>query len=74
MPSNMNPVGKEGNVFQGLFEKVPAKRAGSAEDIAGIVLYLASKAGVSFCFFLCLALVLLMIDGAVLCGWSIALC
>ena len=42
----MNPVGAEGNIFSSLFEKVPAKRAGNSEDIAGTVLYLVSKAGV----------------------------
>lgn len=47
VPSNMNPVGAEGNIFSALFDKVPAKRAGSAEDLAGTVLYLVSKAGVS---------------------------
>ncbi|KAJ5673320.1 hypothetical protein N7507_002447 [Penicillium longicatenatum] len=45
VPSNMNPVGAEGNIFSSLFDKVPAKRAGCAEDIAGTVLYLVSKAG-----------------------------
>lgn len=47
VPSNMNPVGAEGNIFSSLFDKVPARRAGNAEDIAGTVLYLVSKAGVS---------------------------
>ncbi|KAJ5912625.1 hypothetical protein N7504_001508 [Penicillium tannophilum] len=45
VPSNMNPVGAEGNIFSSLFDKVPAKRAGCSEDIAGTVLYLVSKAG-----------------------------
>ncbi|KAH8657782.1 7-alpha-hydroxysteroid dehydrogenase [Xylariales sp. PMI_506] len=45
VPSNMNPVGEEGNMFSNLFDKVPAKRAGGDEDIAGAVLYLASRAG-----------------------------
>ncbi|KAL5044564.1 hypothetical protein BDW71DRAFT_198882 [Aspergillus fruticulosus] len=45
VPSNMNPVGAEGNMFAGLFEKVPAQRAGREEDLAGTVLYLVSKAG-----------------------------
>ncbi|PYH71285.1 SDR family NAD(P)-dependent oxidoreductase [Aspergillus vadensis CBS 113365] len=45
VPSNMNPVGAAGNMFSGLFDKVPAKRAGRAEDLAGTVLYLASRAG-----------------------------
>ncbi|KAG7053066.1 NAD(P)-binding protein [Colletotrichum scovillei] len=44
-PSRMNPVGEEGNVFNSLFDKVPAKRAGQDEDIAGAVIYLASRAG-----------------------------
>lgn len=43
----MNPVGEEGNMFSSLFDKVPAKRAGTDEDIAGVVLYLCSRAGVS---------------------------
>lgn len=46
----MNPVGAEGNIFSNLFDKVPAKRAAIAEDIAGTVLYLVSKAGVSFTY------------------------
>ncbi|RJE22303.1 reductase [Aspergillus sclerotialis] len=41
----MNPVGAEGNIFSSLFDKVPAKRAGASEDIAGTILYLVSKAG-----------------------------
>ncbi|KAJ5765237.1 hypothetical protein N7520_004796 [Penicillium odoratum] len=45
VPSNMNPVGAEGNIFSSLFDKVPAKRAGGSEDIAGTILYLVSKAG-----------------------------
>lgn len=47
VPSNMNPVGEEGNMFSSLFDKVPAKRPGSEEDIAGAVMYLVSRAGVS---------------------------
>ena len=47
VPSNMNPVGEEGNLFSALFDKVPAKRAGNEDDIAGTVLYLVSRAGVS---------------------------
>ena len=42
----MNPVGEEGNMFSSLFDKVPAKRAGNEDDIAGAVLYLVSRAGV----------------------------
>ncbi|KAI1214215.1 short chain dehydrogenase [Annulohypoxylon truncatum] len=45
VPSKMNPVGEEGNVFSNLFDKVPARRAGGEEDIAGVVIYLASRAG-----------------------------
>ncbi|KAF4975183.1 hypothetical protein FZEAL_7991 [Fusarium zealandicum] len=45
VPSNMNPVGQEGNMFSALFDKVPAKRAGNEDDIAGTVLYLVSRAG-----------------------------
>ncbi|OIW24527.1 NAD(P)-binding protein [Coniochaeta ligniaria NRRL 30616] len=45
VPSNMNPVGEEGNMFSSLFDKVPAKRAGNEHDIAGAVLYLVSRAG-----------------------------
>lgn len=48
VPSKMNPVGEEGNMFSSLFDKVPAKRAGNDEDIAGVVLYLASRAGVRY--------------------------
>ncbi|KAJ4201750.1 hypothetical protein NW759_015519 [Fusarium solani] len=49
VPSNMNPVGQEGNMFSALFDQFPAKRAGKEEDIAGAVLYLASRAGVGSC-------------------------
>ncbi|KAL2812530.1 hypothetical protein BJX63DRAFT_421749 [Aspergillus granulosus] len=45
VPSNMNPVGQEGNIFSSLFVQVPAKRASNEEDIAGAILYLASRAG-----------------------------
>lgn len=43
----MNPVGKAGNMFSALFDRVPARRAGNEEDIAGSVIYLISRAGVS---------------------------
>jgi NAD(P)-dependent dehydrogenase (short-subunit alcohol dehydrogenase family) len=43
----MNPVGEEGNMFSALFDQVPAKRAGDEEDIAGAIMYLVSRAGVS---------------------------
>ncbi|KAI9038068.1 uncharacterized protein KD926_011306 [Aspergillus affinis] len=45
VPSNMNPVGEEGNLFSALFDKVPAKRAGNEDDMAGTILYLVSRAG-----------------------------
>ncbi|KAF4952631.1 hypothetical protein FSARC_12593 [Fusarium sarcochroum] len=45
VPSKMNPVGEEGNLFGALFDKVPAKRAGNEDDIAGTILYLVSRAG-----------------------------
>jgi len=45
VPSNMNPIGAEGNMFANLFDKVPAKRAGGLGDVAGAVLYLCSQAG-----------------------------
>ncbi|KAL2817953.1 NAD(P)-binding protein [Aspergillus cavernicola] len=45
VPSNMNPVGKEGNIFSSLFDRVPAQRAGNEDDIAGTILYLVSRAG-----------------------------
>ncbi|KAI6083705.1 short chain dehydrogenase [Hypoxylon rubiginosum] len=45
VPSKMNPVGEEGNIFSNLFDKVPARRAGGEEDIASVVIYLASRAG-----------------------------
>jgi hypothetical protein len=46
VPSNMNPVGAEGNMFANLFDKVPARRAGKEGDLVGGVLYLSSEAGV----------------------------
>lgn len=42
----MNPVGAEDNIFSALFDRVPAKRAGSESDMAGTILYLVSRAGV----------------------------
>jgi hypothetical protein len=42
----MNPVGEEGNMFSSLFDRVPAKRPGGEEDIAGTIMYLVSRAGV----------------------------
>jgi NAD(P)-dependent dehydrogenase (short-subunit alcohol dehydrogenase family) len=47
VPSKMNPVGEKGNVFASLLDQVPAKRAGNENDIAGGVMYLVSRAGVS---------------------------
>jgi NAD(P)-dependent dehydrogenase (short-subunit alcohol dehydrogenase family) len=43
----MNAVEEGGNQFSQLFEKMPAKRVGRPEDIAGAILYLCSQAGVS---------------------------
>ena len=48
VPSRMNPVEEGGNQFGSLFDKMPAKRIGRTEDIAGVVLYLCSQAGVRF--------------------------
>ncbi|KAL5360592.1 NAD(P)-binding protein [Aspergillus floccosus] len=45
VPSNMNSVGGEGNIFNNLFDQVPAKRAGNENDIAGAIIYLTSTAG-----------------------------
>ncbi|KEZ42167.1 Biuret amidohydrolase [Scedosporium apiospermum] len=45
VPSSMNPIGEEGNLFSALFDQVPAKRAGNEDDIAGTILYLVSRAG-----------------------------
>ncbi|CAK7274938.1 hypothetical protein SEPCBS119000_006430 [Sporothrix epigloea] len=45
VPSKMNPVGAEGNMFSNLFDKMPAKRAGQEDDIFGAVIYLASRGG-----------------------------
>ena len=52
----MNPVEEDGNQFAQLFEKMPAKRIGKSEDIAGAILYLCSQAGVSQLFDCCLLL------------------
>lgn len=61
-------------MFANLFDKVPARRAGRLEDIAGTVLYLCSKAGVSTqCFELVDGFVLTVlllqayVDGRCLC-------
>jgi NAD(P)-dependent dehydrogenase (short-subunit alcohol dehydrogenase family) len=47
VPSNMNPMGTGAgaDIFGNSVEKVPAKRAGNLDDLAGIVLFLVSKAG-----------------------------
>jgi len=45
VPSKMNPVQEGGNQFAELFRKMPAKRIGKLEDIAGAILYLCSQAG-----------------------------
>jgi NAD(P)-dependent dehydrogenase (short-subunit alcohol dehydrogenase family) len=49
----MNPIEESGNQFAQLFEKMPAKRIGKSEDIAGAILYLCSQAGVSQPFNCC---------------------
>lgn len=76
----MNPVGEEGNLFSALFDKVPAKRAGNEDDIAGTVLYIVSRAGVSlsslvagYCVLLQGARTMLMPSLGVR-GWNITLC
>jgi NAD(P)-dependent dehydrogenase (short-subunit alcohol dehydrogenase family) len=47
VPSAMNPMGtgESADIFGDLVAKVPAKRAGRMDDMAGIVLFLVSKAG-----------------------------
>ena len=47
VPSNMNPMGtgQGADIFGDLVQKVPAKRAGNVDDLAGVVLFLVSKAG-----------------------------
>ncbi|KAG9231454.1 hypothetical protein BJ875DRAFT_382908 [Amylocarpus encephaloides] len=47
VPTNMNPMGTGTgeDIFGSLVEKVPAKRAGGLWDMAGTVLFLASRAG-----------------------------
>lgn len=47
VPSQMNPIGAEGNMFASLIDKVPAKRVGNIDDLAGTIIYLCSRAGVS---------------------------
>lgn len=74
VPSNMNPVGEEGNIFSSLFDKVPAKRAAKAEDIAGAVLYLSSKAGVSIELLKFLIEFSNALTGLVVCRWGVSLC
>ena len=68
----MNPVGEAGNMFSSLFDRVPANRAGNQEDIAGSVIYLVSRAGVSLCIIFGPNLPMLMIlqsyvDGVSVC-------
>lgn len=46
----MNFVGKVGNIFSNLFDKVLVKRVGCEEDFVGIILYFVSWVGVSFLF------------------------
>ncbi|KAI0020431.1 short chain dehydrogenase [Xylariomycetidae sp. FL0641] len=45
VPSQMNPIGAEDNMFANLIDKVPAKRVGNMEDLAGTIIYLSSQAG-----------------------------
>ncbi|KAH8819923.1 putative short-chain dehydrogenase [Xylogone sp. PMI_703] len=47
VPSRMNPMGSgsDADIFGDLVQKVPAKRAGEDNDLAGVVLFLCSKAG-----------------------------
>ncbi|KAI0485035.1 short chain dehydrogenase [Xylariaceae sp. FL0804] len=45
VPSQMNPIGAQDNMFANLIDKVPAKRVGNMEDLAGTVIYLCSQAG-----------------------------
>ncbi|RDW68387.1 hypothetical protein BP5796_09044 [Coleophoma crateriformis] len=47
VPSAMNPMGtgSGADIFGDLVQKVPAKRAGGLDDMAGVVLFLCSKAG-----------------------------
>lgn len=71
VPSNMNPVGAAGNIFSSLFDKVPAKRAGASEDITGAVIYLVSKAGVSWALH-CSECVFDLLE-IVICRWHFAL-
>jgi NAD(P)-dependent dehydrogenase (short-subunit alcohol dehydrogenase family) len=47
LPTNMNPMGSgsSADIFGDLVEKVPAKRPGRLDDMAGVVLFLVSQAG-----------------------------
>ncbi|KAH9909911.1 7-alpha-hydroxysteroid dehydrogenase [Xylariomycetidae sp. FL2044] len=45
VPSEMNPIGAEDNMFKSLIDKVPAKRVGDIGDMAGTIIYLCSQAG-----------------------------
>lgn len=47
VPSAMNPMGtgSGADIFGDLVQKVPAKRAGGLDDMAGVILFLCSKAG-----------------------------
>lgn len=80
VPSRMNPVGEEGNLFSALFDRVPAKRAGIEDDIAGTILYIVSRAGVSLSSLVGGGSILSYGAGALLMpclgvrGWNITLC
>jgi hypothetical protein len=65
VPSNMNKVGAEDNMFANLIDKVPAKRVGRTEDLVGAILYLSSQAGVS-CFCILTRCVLMVVFVTVL--------
>ena len=43
----MNPMGtgSSADIFGDLVQKLPAKRAGGIDDLAGVVLFLCSRAG-----------------------------
>lgn len=73
VPTNMNPIGAEDNMFANLIGKVPAKRVGDFGDMAGTVIYLSSKAGVSWLFHFLISRSLADMH-RVICGWPLPLC
>jgi NAD(P)-dependent dehydrogenase (short-subunit alcohol dehydrogenase family) len=74
----MNPVEEGGNQFAQLFEKVPAKRIGKPEDMAGAILYLCSQAGVRtqrYCDLMALLYVTKqLIEPAGVRRWQVSVC